>query len=149
MLWFGSVLWLALIGPLPKPRWFNGPWELGYVMLVRFLGAVLANALIWGQAVFYPVYRSSDGARGLSPVSDQNLAGGVMMIEQVILTTCLLAWLFRRFTRQDEERQSLLDWAARRELPLDAERAARAARAGATDRLRERLLSEHQGRSDP
>ncbi len=72
-----------------------------------------------------------------------------MMIEQVILTTCLLAWLFRRFTRQDEERQSLLDWAARRGLPLDAERAARAARAGATDRLRERLLGEHQGRSDP
>ena len=149
MLWFGSLLWLALIGPLPKPRWFNGPWELGYVMLVRFLGAVLANALIWAQTVFYPVYRATDAARGLSALSDQNLAGGVMMIEQVILTTLLLGWLFRRFTRQDEARQSVLDWAARRGLPLDAERAARAARAGATDRLRDRLLAEHQGRPGP
>ncbi len=149
LLWFGAVLWLALIGPLPKPRWFNGPWELGYVMLVRFLGAVLANALIWAQTVFYPVYRVPDAGRGLSPLTDQNLAGGVMMIEQVILTTLLLGWLFRRFTRQDEARQSLLDWAARRELPLDAERAARAARAGAADRLRDRLLAEHQGRPGP
>ena len=143
MLWFGALLWLALIGPLPKPRWFNGPWELGYVMLVRVLGSVLANVLIWGQTVFYPVYRVSDQARGLNPLSDQNLAGGVMMIEQVILTTLLLAWLFRRFTRQDEERQSLLDLAARRGLPLDPERAARAARAGASARLRRHLGQDH------
>ena len=67
MLWFGTLLWLAVIGPLPKPRWFAGWWELGYLILVRFLGAVLANALIWAQAVFYPVYRASDAAHGLNP----------------------------------------------------------------------------------
>ncbi len=145
LLWFGSMLWLALIGPLPKPRWFTGWWQLGYVMLVRFLGAVLANALIWAQTVFYPVYRSTDAARGLSPLSDQNLAGGVMMIEQVILTTLILVWLFIRYARQEEERQSLVDWAARAGLALDPERAARAARSGATARLRERLSEEHQG----
>ncbi|MGH2868330.1 MAG: cytochrome c oxidase assembly protein [Solirubrobacteraceae bacterium] len=144
MLWFGALLWLALIGPLPKPRWFAGGWELGYVMLVRFLGAVLANVLIWGQTVFYPVYRVSDRARGLSPLSDQSLAGGIMMLEQVILTTVLLAWLFIRVSRRDEERQSLLDWARRHGVPLEAERAARAAAAGSTARLRERVLERSQ-----
>jgi cytochrome c oxidase assembly factor CtaG len=142
MLWFGTLLWLAVIGPLPKPRWFAGWWELGYLILVRFLGAVLANALIWAQAVFYPVYRASDAAHGLNPLSDQNLAGGVMMIEQVLLTTALLAWLFARAIRQDEDRQSLLDFADRRGVPLAEERAARAARAGASARLRERILRE-------
>ena len=146
LLWFGCLLWLALIGPLPKPSWFLGWWSLGYVILVRFVGAVLANALIWAQTVFYPVYRASDAARRLSPLSDQNLAGGVMMIEQVLLTTALLVWLLARLLRQDEDRQALLDLAASRGVQLDEERAARAARAGATGRMRERLQSGPTGR---
>jgi cytochrome c oxidase assembly factor CtaG len=139
LLWFGTLLWLGLIGPLPKPSWFAGWGALGYVVAVRFAGAILANVLIWTQAVLYPVYKSSDAARGLSALSDQNLAGGVMMVEQIILTTLLLGWLFYRFAREDEERQSLLDLAAERGIPLSDARAARAARAGAGERLRGRL----------
>ncbi len=142
LLWFGTLLWLALIGPLPKPRWFTGWWSLVYVVLVRFTGAVLANVLIWAQSVFYPVYRASDAARGLNPLSDQNIAGGIMMVEQVLLTTLLLGWLFYRFARQDEERQQLLDLASLHRVPLSEDRAARAAAAGAGTRLRERLLND-------
>ena len=138
-LWFGTLLWLGLIGPLPKPQWFQGWGKLGYVIVVRLSGAVLGNILIWAQTVFYPVYRASDAARGLNPLSDQNLAGAVMMIEQSILTILLLGWLFFRYAAQDEERQSLLDLAAQRGVELSDERAARAAQAGAGDRLRERL----------
>lgn len=140
LLWFGTLLWLALIGPLPKPSWFAGWGALGYVVAVRFLGAILANVLIWGQTVFYPVYKGSDAARGLNALSDQNLAGGVMMVEQIILTTVLLGWLFARFARQDEERQALLDLAAEHGVELADERAKRAALAGSADRLRERLV---------
>jgi cytochrome c oxidase assembly factor CtaG len=141
MLWFGVLLWLALIGPLPKPAWFSGWGALGYVIVVRFTGAVLGNILIWSQTVFYPVYRATDAARGLNPLSDQNLAGGVMMVEESILTIVLLGWLFFRFATQDEERQALLDLAARRGIELSDERAARAARAGRAEGLRERLLA--------
>ena len=153
LLWFGTLLWLALIGPLPKPAWFTGWGELGYVVGVRFVGAVLANVLIWAQTVFYPVYRSTDAARGLNPLSDQNIAGGVMMVEQIVLTTILLGWLFYRFAIRDEERQSLLDLATHEGVELSDERAARAAAAGAAARLRERLVAqgghaEHDHTSD-
>jgi cytochrome c oxidase assembly factor CtaG len=141
MLWFGVLLWLALIGPLPKPSWFSGWGALGYVIAVRFAGAVLANVLIWSQTVLYPVYRATDAARGLSPLSDQNLAGGVMMVEESILTLILLGWLFFRFAVQDEQRQSLMDLAAERGIELSDERAARAARAGRAEALRKRLLA--------
>jgi putative membrane protein len=139
-LWFGSLLWLALIGPLPKPAWFTGWGALGYIIAIRLIGAVLANVLLWSQTVFYPVYNATDAARGLSPLSDQNLAGGVMMVEESILTILLLGWLFFRFARQDEERQELLDLAASRGFELSDERAARAAKAGTTAQLRERIL---------
>jgi putative membrane protein len=140
-LWFGTLLWFALIGPLPKPAWFNGWGALVYVIGVRFIGAILGNVLIWTQTVLYPVYSPTDAARGLNPLSDQNVAGGLMMVEEMILTTLLLGWLFFRFAKQDDERQELLDLAAERGIDLSDERAARAARAGRTAALRERLLA--------
>jgi len=142
LLWFGTALWLALLGPLPKPAWFAGWGKLGYIVSVRLIGAVLGNIFIWTQTVFYPVYKASDAARGLNPLSDQNVAGAVMMVEQIIVTTLILGWLFYRFAMTDERRQQLLDLATARGIELDAERAARAARAGpeATERLRRRLL---------
>jgi cytochrome c oxidase assembly factor CtaG len=143
LLWFGTLLWLAVIGPLPKPAWFTGAWRVGYVIAIRLIGAVLGNVLIWTQTVLYPVYKSTDARQGLNPLGDQNIAGGIMMTEQIILTILLLGWLFYRFAVQDEERQALLDLAATRGVELSEDRAQRAALAGpsATERLRERLLS--------
>jgi cytochrome c oxidase assembly factor CtaG len=139
--WFGSLLWLALIGPLPKPKWFRSWGALGYIITVRFVGAVLGNVLIWASTVFYGTYKATDPAHSINALSDQNLAGGLMMIEEMVLTTVLLGWLFYRFAIQDEERQKLLDLAADRGIELSEDRAARAARAGTTARLRERLLN--------
>jgi putative membrane protein len=143
LLWFGTLLWLAVIGPLPKPAWFTGAWRVGYVIAIRLIGAVLGNVLIWTQTVLYPVYKTTDAHQGLNPLGDQNIAGGIMMTEQIILTILLLGWLFYRFAVQDEERQALLDLAALRGVDLSEDRAQRAALAGtsATERLRERLLS--------
>jgi putative membrane protein len=139
-LWFGSLLWLALIGPMPKPAWFSTGAQLAYVVGVRLVGAVLGNVLIWTHAVLYPIYKSTDAARGLDPLSDQTAAGGVMMVEQMILTIVLLAWLFHRFVIKAEERQSLLDLASAHGMDLTDERAARAAAAGRSELLRARLL---------
>lgn len=137
--WFGMLLWLALLGPMPKPAWFGNWARLGYVAVVRFAGAALANAFIWAGSVFYPWYDGRDVRYGISALSDQNVAGAIMMIEQIILTTLLLGWLFARAARQDEERQSLLDLADARGVPLSSERAARAAASDNAERLRERI----------
>ncbi len=146
--WFGALLWLGLIGPLPKPRWFASWGRLLYIVGVRLIGGILGNVLIWTQTVVYPVYKPSDAARGLNPLSDQNLAGAVMMVEQMFLTILLLGWLFYRFALQDEQRQALLDLATKRGVELSDDRAARAAAAGTSERLRERLLGVGAESSD-
>lgn len=140
LLWFGTLLWMSLLGPLPKPKWFTGWPRLAHVFGVRLVGAVLGNVFIWLQAVIYPVYRAGDAGRGLNPLSDQNIAGGIMMVEQMILTALLLGWLFLRWLRQEGERQDLLDLAFTRRIELSDERAARAAQSGSSARLRERLI---------
>lgn len=138
--WFGALLWLGLIGPFPKPSWFAAAGRLAYVAGMRLAGSILGMVLLWIQTVVYPVYRAGDAARGLSPLSDQNLAGGAMMVEQMILTILLAGWLFFRFVTQEEQRQSLLDLASRRGVELTDERAARAAAAGRAGHLRSRLI---------
>lgn len=139
---FGIAVWMGLLGPLPKPTWFGNAARLVYIIVVRLIGTVLANILVFGGTVFYPYYRAGDAHWHISPLGDQVAAGGLMMVEESILTICLFAWLFLRVARQQEERQALLDYADQHGLELEDQRAARAVAAGRGDdlwvRLRER-----------
>jgi cytochrome c oxidase assembly factor CtaG len=138
---FGIAMWMALLGPLPKPDWFGNGARLVYVLVVRFGGAVLANVLLWAGSPLYPDYAPGEAVHGITPLADQGAAGVVMMIEQSLVTLGLFAWLFFRAARQSDERQALLDLAAERGVALDEARAARAVAAGEGERLRQRIAT--------
>jgi cytochrome c oxidase assembly factor CtaG len=145
---FGICMWMALLGPLPKPAWFNNAARLVYIIVVRLVGTVLANILIFGGTVFYPYYVAGDAHWHISPTADQVAAGGVMMVEESLLTIGLFCWLFLRVARQQEERQELLDYALQHGIELDERRAQRAVAAGRGDELLARLRQTAAG-SDP
>jgi cytochrome c oxidase assembly factor CtaG len=136
---FGVNMWMALLGPLPKPAWFGNLAKLGYVIAVRFTTTVLANVFVWTDHPYYDVYRAGERAHDVSPQTDQVVAGGIMMVEGSILTICLFGWLFLRTAREGEERQELLDLAAAGGVALDERRAARAVAAGRGAELRRRI----------
>jgi cytochrome c oxidase assembly factor CtaG len=137
----GCLMWMPLVGPLPMPRWFGNAWRLGYAIGVRMTGAVLANALMWSNTVFYDSYRSGERFWEISPLADQSTAGVIMMVEGSLVTLGIFAWLFFRTASQSMERQRLLELAEARGIPLDEARAARAVAAGEGRRLEERLLA--------
>lgn len=128
---FGIAMWMALLGPLPRPPWFGNLAKLLYVLGVRLLGTVLANVLLWTGTVY----------EHYGDPTDQKIGAGIMMVEGSIVTLLLFAWLFVRAGREGEERQALLDLAATRGYPLDEPRAARAVSAGRGEELRERILA--------
>jgi putative membrane protein len=136
---FGANMWMALLGPLPKPAWFGNLARLIYIIAVRLTGAVLGNVLVFGGQVFFPVYGAGERAHGISAAGDQNAAGAIMMIEGSFLTLGLFAWLFARAAREGEERQALLDLADARGVELSEARAARAVAAGRGAELRRRI----------
>jgi putative membrane protein len=143
---FGIAMWMALLGPLPKPDWFGNGARLIYVIVVRFGGAALANVLLWAGSPLYPDYAAGEAAHGITPLADEGAAGVVMMVEQGLVTMGLFAWLFFRAAQQSDERQALLDLAAERGVPLDEARAARAVAAGQGERLRERIAGGTMGK---
>ncbi len=137
---FGCVMWMPVLGPLPTPSWFTAGWKVIYVIGVRLLSAVLGNIFIWSGSVIYPAYRAGDAAHGISPLTDQGIAGSIMMSEGMIVTLAVLAWAFLKWAADTSERQRLLDLAEARGIELDEARAARAVAAGQAKRLEERLL---------
>ena len=135
----GIAMWMALLGPLPKPAWFGNLGRLGYIVAVRLIEGILGNVMLWSHTIFYPYYKVHEAHFGITPLGDQIDAGAVMMVEGSIVTILLFGWLFARAAKQSEERQQLMDFARTHDLELDDARAARAVAAGRGDELRRRL----------
>ncbi len=138
-LFFGCLMWMPVFGPLPKPQWFSAGWKVGYVIAVRFTGAILGNVLMWSGAVLYPIYAPGERYWGISAVADQSTAGVIMMIEGTFLALGVLAWVFFEVAREGIEKQNLLDLARERGVELDERRAQRAVAAGHGALLEQRL----------
>lgn len=121
----GLVMWGALLEPLPGPRWFGSAAKAGYVLVVRALGcAILGNVFIWAGTPFYPYYAAGEREWGIAPLTDQQVGGAIMFIWGALITVSLFSWLFLRWIREAELRQSLLEGGA------DPRAASRAARYG-------------------
>jgi cytochrome c oxidase assembly factor CtaG len=130
---FGMLMWMPLFGPLPQPTWFGNLAKLGYIIVVRLIGAVLGNVFLWSSSSFYDFYGK--------PLSDQIGAGAIMMVESSLLTLGLFCWLFMKAARESTERQELLDLAQARGVAVSEQRVARAVSAGRGAELRRRIES--------
>ena len=109
----GTLLWVALLEPLPGPRWFGNGAKLAALAFVWIAGGVLANVFIWSGHPFYAHYRST---------VDQRVGGGVMLLEMSVLVVAVFAWLALGWLRESELRQQFLE---RGYAPEAAARAAR------------------------
>ncbi len=136
---FGVLMWMPIAGPFPVPSWFGGGAQVGYTVVARLAGAGLGNILVWSSTALYPVYAAGEAYWEISPLTDQGIAGMIMMIEGSLVTLGVLAWVLLRWASRDQEKQRLLDLAAERGVPLAPERAERAVASGHGARLEERL----------
>jgi cytochrome c oxidase assembly factor CtaG len=136
---FGVLMWMPVFGPLPVPAWFGGGAQLVYTAIARLAAVSLGNVLMWSGTVLYPIYAPGEAYWDIAPLTDQGIAGAIMMAEGTAVTVGVLCWVLLRWAQRDTEKQGLLDLARERGIPLDEARAARAVAAGQGRRLRERL----------
>ena len=88
----GLLVWTLLVDPGSHRRLSVG----GRVALAAAMfaaGQILTDVLVFSFTPLYPVYR---GAYGLSAVTDQQLAGIVMMVEQLLTLGTFVSLLLRR-----------------------------------------------------
>jgi cytochrome c oxidase assembly factor CtaG len=90
----GALVWTLLIDPAGHGRLsVNG--RIGLAVLMLWMGQVLAYAFVFSFNPYYDVYtEQAERLFGLSPLTDQKLAGVVMMSEQALtLGTALVLLL--------------------------------------------------------
>jgi len=112
------LFWFPVVGLDPSRRRLSHPGRLLYLFLSMPVTAVLGLSIYSASHVLYPSYVSSTRALGLSPLSDQHLAGalmweGGMFVMVVALGAVLFDWLDR------EEREAQRE-EARRARPIAA-----------------------------
>jgi putative membrane protein len=112
----GTLLWAAILEPLPGPAWFTAGWKLPYVVGMWLVSLALSQVFIWSSHSYYLDYS----------LDDQRAGGGVMLVEGSFVMLGVVVWLLLRVFRESEARQQLIDSG------VAPEAAARAARYGRT-----------------
>jgi putative membrane protein len=103
----GVLVWWSVLEP--KRRRLRGElWKIGHILAARFLGMFLGMCFVLiRQPIYTDVYGSGKRALGLSPIHDQQLAGGMMVVLDILLMVGALAFFFQRAGQQydtDERR---------------------------------------------
>lgn len=95
-LFVGVLLWVQLIDPM-RHRRLTVSERIGLATLVFVAGQILAYVMVFSYRPFYSVYaEQTDRLLGLSPLTDQKLAGVVMMVEQALTVGVFILWQLQR-----------------------------------------------------
>src|SRR5215211_5270731 len=103
----GVLVWWSVLEP--KRRRLRGElWKIGHILAARFLGMFLGMCFVLiRQPIYTDVYGRGERELGLSAIGDQQLAGGMMVVLDIILMVFALAFFFARAGQQhdlDEQR---------------------------------------------
>jgi len=85
----GTLLWSSILALLPGPRRIGHGARLAALAGVWVAGGVLANVFLWSNRAFYAPYRDAPRLWGLSPVADQRIGGGVMLLEMSVVVVAV------------------------------------------------------------
>jgi cytochrome c oxidase assembly factor CtaG len=89
----GALVWTLIIDPAGHRRLTLGQ-RIGLAVVMLWMGQLLAYVFVFSFHPYYDVYAEQpERLFGLSPLSDQKLAGVVMMVEQLLTLGVALAVL--------------------------------------------------------
>jgi putative membrane protein len=91
----GALLWAAIV----SRRW-SVPARLGAVAGMMVVSLTLSSVLLWWPRVLYSTYRHAHTLGGISPLSDQRLGGGMMLLEGSIVAFAVAGWLILQLLRE-------------------------------------------------
>lgn len=102
----GVLVWWAALQP-QRRRFAGELWKIGYILGTRLLGMFIGMAFVLIRVpVYVGAYGEGERALGLSAVSDQQLAGAIMVTVDIYLMVFALILFFFRAARDDAAEQA-------------------------------------------
>ena len=102
--WVGSALlmWWPILSPLSQLPRASYPVQLGYLFLQSLLPAIMASFITFADTVVYDFYAEAPRLWGISPITDQQIAGGLMkLLGSLILWSFMVVVFFRWYAREE------------------------------------------------
>jgi cytochrome c oxidase assembly factor CtaG len=91
----GVLVWIQLVDPERHGR-LNRPQRVFFALAMVAIMQPLVDALLFTA----PAFDRYTGAHGISAQTDQQLAGAVMMVEQLLALGVCVAFLLRPYLRE-------------------------------------------------
>ena len=92
----GSLYWWHLISPIRSRLRLGGLAPVAYMASTKLLVGALGVGLTFYPNLLYKPYDVAGTRWGMSPLTDQSVAGAIMGLEQSLVMGVGLAWLFAR-----------------------------------------------------
>jgi putative membrane protein len=101
----GVAFWWFVIEPVPPRHRLKGPASIAYLSTAKLLMGALGLVLAFSPNAIYDTYKHVPEAWGMSPVTDLNVGGLEMMLEQSLVLVVVFAFAFSRMLERSEREQ--------------------------------------------
>jgi len=101
----GLAFWWFLIEPVPPRHRLTGPASIAYLSSAKLLMGALGLVLAFSPTAIYDTYKDAPRTWGLSAVTDLNVGGLGMMLEQSLVLVIVFAIMFTRMLERSEREQ--------------------------------------------
>ncbi len=106
------LMWWPILSPLPELPRIPYPAQMLYLFLQTIIPTVPASFLTFATSPIYPIYETLPRAFSISVLDDQRLSGLIMKLGGGILLWSVIAVLFFRWSKKEEqpEHPDVLEW---------------------------------------
>ena len=101
-----AIMWWPAIDPLPELSRLSAPGKMLYLFLQSIVPTVPASFLTFADGVIYKFYETVPRLWGIDVVTDQRVAGLIMKIGGGLLLWLAIAYLFFRWSAQEENQET-------------------------------------------
>jgi putative membrane protein len=102
----GGLYWWHLLSPIRSRHRLGGLGPVAYMFSAKVLVGLLGIALTFSPEALYSFYEQRPRYWGMSAVTDQNVGGAVMAIQQsLVMGIALAVLLVRQLTEAEREQQ--------------------------------------------
>jgi len=98
----GGLYWWHLLSPIPGRHRLTGMGPVIYMVATKIGVGLLGIVITFAPHALYAYYKTRGNVWGMSPHTDQEMAGAIMAVEQSIVMGCALAWLFIRMLGESQ-----------------------------------------------
>jgi cytochrome c oxidase assembly factor CtaG len=98
------LVWWPAIEPNRRPM-PGELWKAGYILGARVLAMFVGMGLLISRHTAYSYYADRGGSHGLSPLTDQQVAGGMMLMVDIVVMMVALGFFFLRAGQAEDRRE--------------------------------------------